>query len=167
MCGIRAYAGCLPCLTFRHRASQNTPAWLRASYSGKGLLSQEDWDKISSHEMTLSGHFMINLLHSIFCRANSLSHLPFYSQGCFPVSVSGEWGKQEIKEKERKASQIGHQRMEIIFIEYLQYVGYFTHLIYKLDNLIVISYLMQRLNSAFFKWGHWNSEMSINLLQVT
>ena len=104
MCGIRAYAGCLPCLTLRHRASQNTPAWLRASYSGKGLLSQEDWDKTSSHEMTLSGHFMINLLHSIFCRANSLSHLPFYSRGCFPVSVSGEWGKQEIKEKERKAS---------------------------------------------------------------
>lgn len=102
MCGILAYLGCLLRLHFRHQARQLSsesysfpptfkylPATkyssqLRASCIGKWLLSpQEDWDKISSDEMTLSGLFMKNLLHSIFCRTNILSHPPFYSRWCF------------------------------------------------------------------------------------
>lgn len=101
----------------------------------------------------LSGHFLINLLHSILCRPISLSHsLCFIPSGISPFcqctdlllaqnrkKKSGRL--EEINKKERKASQIGHQRMEITFIECLLYAWHFTQSIYKLDKLIFISYL--------------------------
>ena len=139
----------------RHRAVLGSQSASEHLSFGKCSISS---GRLWCDKLTLSGHLMINLLYNIFCRTTIFVSSSTLFPVVFPLSVSvWSWYLPEIertkesrkginqKEKERKASRIGHQRMEITFIKYLLYAWHFTRLIYKSENFISVSHLKDSL----------------------